>query len=64
LRDYSTAAKACQNPVLGFTFDHFIDDFHEFRIEEHLAKMPDGTRPLCAECKGYDLPIGSPGEAG
>jgi hypothetical protein len=45
LRDYSTAAKACQNPVRGFTFDHFIDDFHEFRIEEHLAKIPDGTRP-------------------
>jgi hypothetical protein len=61
LRDFSTVAKACQNPIRRFTFDHFIDDFHELRIEERRAKIPDGTRTLCAECKGYDLPIGSPG---
>ncbi len=48
---------------VGLTYDYFIDDFHELRIEEHVAKMPDGTRPLCAECKAYDLPIGSSGEA-
>ncbi len=63
LRDYSTAVKARQIPVRRLTFDHFIDDFHKLRIEERLAKIPDSKRRLCAECKGHDLPIGSPGEA-
>ncbi len=46
---------------VGRALNCFIYDFHEIRIEERLAEIPDCTRPLCAECKGYDLPIGSPG---